>query len=198
MMEVIDNHSVYLPALTKGYVLDVGCRGFAFAKEMAKRGHSVIAMDPAPDIQDPGIPGVAYWRTAVAAVQGTYWLTDFADKEANRLVQDVRDVPVVPSPVEVVRIRSVMLSADVAWWDAVKLNCEGAEYDILRSWEGPIANQIVVSFHEHVCARGDAAVQAIVDHLSQWYTPVRHVKDARYCAGENWWDSVFVLKELVQ
>lgn len=44
--------------------------------------------------------------------------------------------------------------------------------------------------------RGDAEIARIVEHLGQWYKPVRHEKDSRYCAGENYWDSLFVLKEL--
>ena len=37
-------------------------------------------------------------------------------------------------------------------WDVVKLDCEGAEYDVLLDWPGPIAEQITVEFHEHTGA----------------------------------------------
>lgn len=62
------------------------------------------------------------------------------------------------------------------------------------NWPGPIARQISVSFHEHAHPIGEARIKQIVAHLSKWYDPIRHIKDARYCAGENYWDSVFVLR----
>ena len=92
-----------------------------------------------------------------------------------------------------------MLSADlrVECWDIVKMNCEGAEYEILSAWPGPISRQIVVSYHEHYRPRGDAYIGGVRAHLSKWYAVVRHEKDARYYAGPNYWDDVYVLKGLV-
>jgi hypothetical protein len=90
----------------------------------------------------------------------------------------------------------VQLSArfQVKQWALVKLNCEGAEYDILKTWPGPIASQIVVSFHEHIGAHVGHNMDEIIAHLGQWYRTVQHVRDQRYCAGWNFWDSVFTLR----
>ncbi len=196
-IEVIDNHSVAVDLLTKGPILDAGARGFRFAKWFSERYHETYCCDPSPDLEVPNF--VAHFdRVALGARDWPLKVTlhNHGDPEGWYAGPECyREV----GP----RVPTWNLHVNWGWtetnpWDVVKLNIEGAEYDVLSDWPGPIARQIVVSFHEHTArARGDAAIRKIVEHLSRWYVPVRHVKDARYCAGENWWDSLFVLKELL-
>lgn len=202
MTEVIDNHSVRTDLLTSGgHTLDAGARGFRFARRMLELGQSVVSMDPDPEVEDPKLTGLLHRR--VALVDGRYpenflMLHLLPDREARHLgTGSHRYIGVEQIQVRVEDIGEVMKATEVRYWDCVKLNIEGSEYGVLARWPGPIARQIVVSFHEHTsAAHGDSRIGAIVEHLSQWYVPVQHVKDARYCAGLNYWDSLFVLKEL--
>ena len=95
-------------------------------------------------------------------------------------------------------IDEVMAATSVDQWDLVKLNIEGAECAVLQSWPGPIAKQIVVSWHEHTPQKvGGQAIANAMQHLSQWYRVVRHEWDERFCAGYNFWDSVMVLRDIL-
>lgn len=197
MIEIIDNHSVRTDLLSGKPILDAGCRGFRFAKWFAERHYRVIALDPLEHLNH--VPRSARWihpieyldYALVDHTRGRAAMVITADPEACYI--DERGVFTVPS----INIESISLKAQ-GDWDVVKLNIEGSEYGVLANWPGPIARQISVSFHEHTPqGQGEEIIAQIVEHLSQWYTPLRHEKDARYCAGENYWDSLFVLTRIL-
>lgn len=200
-LTVVDNHSVAEDLLTKGPVLDAGCRGFHFAEHFAKRGHPVACMDPDPSVTPPpSLSDLVVWshflRAALVApgYPKHMRLRMTEDAEARHITQAEQEGDPL---IYCMTIADVMTDLHVSQWDLVKLNVEGAEYDILAQWPGPISRQIVVSFHEHTDRRrGEYAIQNIVEHLGKWYVPIRHEFDERYCAGRNAWDSVFCLKEL--
>ena len=57
MIEIIDERSVRTDLLTPGgHVLDVGARGYVFARKMAARGCCVVALDPEPTDEDETRP----------------------------------------------------------------------------------------------------------------------------------------------
>lgn len=200
-IEIIDNHSVRTDLLTKGTVVDAGARGFRFAKDLAWRGCRVIAMDPDPEVTDPKYLNIdfvnagLFWPPMDAFAER--WLALTPDPEARFTSVKIPDGRAIR--VGMVSLQHVRKAMQIKTWplDVLKLNVEGDEYEILESMTEPVARQIVVSFHEHTArARGDADIERIVERLARWYTPVQHIKDSRYCAGENFWDSLFVLKEL--
>lgn len=201
-LTVIDNHSVALELLTRGPVLDAGCRGFRFMSYFAGLGHPVVGLDPSPDIQIPAdlmdreMWGHFYAYALVAP--------GHPPRAMLRMTDDAEARYVTPAGkegdpwIQCITLSDLTRDLKLAMWDLVKLNVEGAEYDILAAWPGPVARQIVVSFHEHTDRRrGDAAIERIIEHLGKWYKPIRHEKDVRYCAGANFWDSVFCLKGLM-
>ena len=199
-LETFYDHSFAPALLTDRPVLDVGARGFSFAYHFAVRGHEVIALDPDPDIADPKIKGVKFINSAlIGNGPSTAILAKTSDPEG-RYIEDgsvVVESGASRVPVHAYTIQGLSEALGIPKWDLVKLNCEGAEYGILRAWPGPIARQIVVSFHEHYRPQGQRAIDGIVEHLAQWYAPIRHESDRRFGAGLNYWDSVFALKELI-
>ena len=195
---VIDNHSVDLSLLTNRPVLDAGCRGFRFTRFFAGLGHTVLAMDPAPETYVPDdlrqTPHVRFYKTALVGPSHPRqaYLRMTEDPEA-RHVQKSRESEGDPL-VHCMTLADVM-NATYREWDLVKLNIEGGEFDILATWPGPIARQIVVSFHEHTPqARGRSAIDYLIEHLAKWYDVHNHVWEKRYGCSENYWDTVLIRK----
>lgn len=191
-IEIIAEHSVRFPVV--GPVLDVGCRSFGFSKEMARRGHLVTALDPDPTVQDPILPFITFrqWALvgipALTAPQARRFRMD-PDPQARRLSHEGE------VEVSAVNLTFLMGCFGVAHWGLVKLDCEGAEYEILLRWPGPIADQITVEFHEHVAPKAPEVYDAILKHLGQWYDVIQHEKSLRHCLGTpNYWDSLFCLR----
>jgi FkbM family methyltransferase len=180
-------------------VLDVGCRGFAFASAVSFHYDALVyALDPAPDIEFDSTSRIKFIRAALSssANVGVARFAVNADLEASHLATSHTPTHAGERllDVESISIQQLMSKFAILSWAMVKLNCEGGEYPVLNDWPGPIADQINVSFHEHTSANRFISTDQVVEHLSQWYKPVRHVRDARYGAGFNYWDSLFVLK----
>lgn len=204
MLEVIDEHSVDFSLLAPGDpVLDVGARGFGFARECAKRGHFTFCMEPDPTVNFEPMSGMAFLRKALVGRSkvGSLKYAMHGNGTANCLTYTGSSYPDDADivSVEAVDIVSLMQTLGVQQWGILKLDVEGAEYEILTELAGPVAKMISVEFHAHTGAAekfggGDAAADGVVRHLSKWYEPLRHEKDERYCAGKNHWDSLFALK----
>lgn len=196
MLTVTDNHSVDLDRLLPGgTVLDVGARGFVFARYFAERGHAVWALDPDPEVEDPKIPGVHFIRAALMAdpnPKRSLVLTSDVNARYVSAFGETLDGPSVT--VEALDLETLMEREGIAEWDLVKLNCEGAEFDILDRLRAPVARQIVVSFHEHTGRRrGERAINELIARLGRWYDVLRHEWDERYgCSPRNAWDTVLV------
>lgn len=191
-LQVIDNHTVDVSRLSGGAVLDAGARGFRFAKHFAEFGHKVYAFDPAPDIENPRIKNVNFYRIGIIGddTRRNWHLANAEDKEAAFLKEGPADKYVPTSDLE-----GIMSFCRIDHFDVIKLNVEGAEYDILRTLKRPIANQIVVSFHEHTGRGiGREGCDKIVEQLGKWYEAVQHVWEPRYCSHPNYWDTLLVLK----
>lgn len=189
MIEVIAEHSVNWPA--SGPVLDVGCRSFNFSKELARRGFGVVAMDPDPTILDPRIAWLTFINQALVSRDMAGPLPFIMDKDPQARRIGITGDTVVRG----VDIVSLSRSMGVDHWGIVKLDCEGCEYDILRDWPGPIADQITVEFHEHISLQPESVYADIIAHLGQWYDVAQHEKSLRHCIGTpNYWDSLFLVK----
>lgn len=203
--EVIDNHTVVTDHFfdPDAWVLDVGSRGMMFAQEVSRRGPSVVAMDPDPSSWEgiPAHPRIHPVAAALVAIGAPKYLSlaRWDNGQANHLITPSTPKPERAEQIAVVGfdIREVMERYSVKQWACVKLNCEGAEYDILRTWPGPIARHMSVSFHDHTGAnpRGEETYKEIFAHLGQWYEVFGHKWETRYCAGYSYWDTVFCLRE---
>lgn len=199
-IQSFDNHSLDVDLLPDagGVILDVGAYGWGFSREMASRGHTVHAMDPAPGMADPGIEGVIFHPLGLVGERATARvMAKVRDRDGWHLVG-----PDTPAPADVDRVTVPVVDlatfmdeyVGVEWWDAVKLNCEGAELGILASWPGPVARQISASFHEHVWPEHQNLIDNALAHVGEWYDVVQHQRDERYSAGPNLWDTLLCLK----
>jgi len=174
----------------RGPVLDVGARDFVFSKEMANRDFRVIAMEPDPTVKDPEDKRIEFIRAALSAGPDRNMPFSMDTDPQARHLSESGTVTV-----DAVNIRSIMRKVGIERFGIVKLDCEGAEYDVLLEWPGPIADQLTVEFHEHVAQRPQELYNAILDHLGVWYRIVQHSKSIRHCISTpNFYDSLFVLR----
>ena len=202
---VTEGEHTFIEPRKNANVLDVGCRSFSFTNAMLKRGCNIYAIEP--DIDVKVIDDIRLRRVALVSREHAgkdQTLIKWSTGEGNHLasIRGERPRSHVKQSTPCESIVDVTREFDVRCWDVVKLDCEGAEYEILLDWPGLISRQITVEFHEHTGANpgGEATYKKIIKHLSQWYDVVQHVKGPMYtngrlmCKAINYWDSLFVLK----
>jgi len=204
-LKLVCGHTIAELPKKSGCVLDIGGHKLGFAGPMAIDGYKVFVIEPDKDTPLPKDPNIHLIRTALVS-QGRAGqvcnLVKWSSGEGNHLDCLPGGVP-ESSSMQLTTTMSIaqihnMFKVDV--WDIVKMDCEGAEYDALLEWPGPIARQITIEFHEHTGGHrdGKSVYPAILNHLGQWYDAVQHVAEVRYyCKKPNYWDSLFVLKEEV-
>lgn len=201
ILQNVDEHTLDVEALGAGSkILDVGCRGFGLAKHLASIGCEVWSLDPDPDIVDPAVPGVTFLRQAMISIadeRGEVQFVKTQDRSGSFVLEGSTWHGPEVMGVQAVTIEMLMKNYNIGQWDAVKLDCEGSEYSILANWPGPIAKQISFEMHEHTgAARGEATIQAIINHLKSWYEPIKHERTLMHGLPTlNYWDSLFVLRK---
>ncbi len=145
------SHTVDLEAIPdKPVVLDVGCRGFDFSREILQHrpGARIFAMDPDPAMPADAPEGVVFLRVALVGdgrQVSTY--ADYSTGEGNFLCDKVPPYARAHT-VQCTSILALMGRFGIAYWDVIKLDCEESEFQILENWPGPIAGQLSVEFHD--------------------------------------------------
>lgn len=189
-IKVIAEHSVDLDLLTGGICIDVGCRGFQFSEAMRDLGCTVYAFD----LEDMKVPeGIDFLACAIGPESGRGFYVETNDQQAKYISNS-------GIPVRILSINEIYeigqnKGKDI---DCLKLDCEGYEYKILSDPRfSPIPKQISVEFHEHA-HKGlhDQYFDACIENLQKHYVPVKHERYAAHGAGMNWWDSLFIRKDL--
>jgi Methyltransferase FkbM domain len=199
-LKTFDGHTIDVDLLTPGgWVLDAGCRGFKFSKAMADLGCRVVALDPSSTVGDPSGTQIIFSRQALRKEES--WV-DVAEKLYGTTVStSVLEGNGVPAVTITSFIGRPFHGATIDIFDAVKLDIEGSEYEVLMNWPGPVAKQISVEFHDFVPGwmPADYSHEACFAHLSQWYKVVQHEwtfrpEESGECDPWSYWDSVLVLK----
>jgi len=149
----LSSHSVDLDAIPESpQVLDVGCRGFGFTRDMLRHRPAarVVAMDPDPEMPAEVPNGVLFLREALVGDDRTQSRYAFFSNGDGNFLCPAGGVPhyaqsgIVPC----VNIDRLMERLGVYYWDVVKLDCEQSEFQILENWPGPIAGHLSVEFHD--------------------------------------------------
>jgi len=201
---LISEHTIACLPKSSGMILDVGCRSFDFSRIMLKEGYKVVSIE-ADDrvivIEHENLRFGNYALVPESKNGSIQTLVKFGNGSANHLLGIAGEIPENKrlSQVLGLSITETGRLFEVPFWDIVKLDCEGAEYDVLMEWPGPIARQITVEFHEHTGAnvRGKYIYNDILSHLSEWYRVIQHELSVMHnCSVPNYWDSLFVLKEM--
>ncbi len=181
MISEIFEHSVDLDLLPKqANILDLGCRGFAFTKYFRELGHKVWPVDI--DILQEG---QAYYHMAISNFEGRTGVLHTNDKQATRMKKG-DEVPCHT-------IESFSKLAEVKRWDLIKIDVEGAEYEIIMSLTKAPAKQISVEFHLHTGIYTQKQMSEMENKLmTLGYTAAQHQLTEQHGAGYNYWNSLFI------
>lgn len=201
-LETIHEHTIDLDLLSGGICIDVGCRGFQFSEAMRDLGCEVWAFDmeemPAPE-------GLNFKKYAISDFNGFGIFKDTKDQQAKYLLRHFEGQAGVPVPV--LRLTDVyamialanLKGNDIHTVDVLKIDAEGSEYAILSDPNfKPVARQLSIEFHLH-CHRSlhDQYYDKCMENLLKYYVPVQHELTEAHGAGLNWWDSLFIRKDLI-
>lgn len=207
-IQTIAEHSVDLDLLSGGICIDAGCRGFLFSEAMRDMGLKVIAFDlekltPPPEMQRP--EEIQFLQMAIGTENKTAYYVDTKDQQA-KYISDAG------LPVQMISLNYIysmldkfllkhpaIIKSDNVDIDILKMDIEGEEYRILSDPAfQPIPKQISVEFHMH-CHRAlhDQYYDACLENLLKWYEPVQHELTQAHGAGWNYWDSLFIRKDLL-
>lgn len=204
-IKCLAEHSFDLDLLTGGRCLDVGCRYFHVTRELLALGESVVAVDPDPNVvappeflhtavSDNRVDHVSakFLNVAIDSQPGTQHLAVWGNGTGNYLTSVAPAGSHQTFPVSVETIKTISDKLGVTDWDAIKLDCEGAEYRILATLDRPWAKQFSVEFHEHCVRVPQSTYDVILAHMGQWYDVHQLVRESRHGCGMNYWDVLFV------
>lgn len=183
MITVIAEHSVDLSLLPeKSKVMDIGCRGFLFTNELKRLGHDVYPIDIDLFYNSP-----PYYILAISNKEGTCGVKHSPDPQATCMTAGF-DIPMHT-------IKSFSQMVDVDFWDIIKIDIEGSEYEVIMSLTEPPAKQLSIEFHLHTGVYKEQAIKEMEDKLlSLGYFPAKHDKTSAHGCGMNYWDSLWILK----
>lgn len=184
-MTTIAEHTIDLSLLPPcAKVMDAGCRGFLFTDEMARMGHEVYPIDI-----DALTTYWQYFRMAISGYTGKCSVQKSKDPQATKMTAGF--------DVQCYTIKDFSKLVDVPFWDLIKLDIEGAEYEVIMSLTEAPATQLSVEFHCHTGIYSDKEVKEMEDKLlSLGYFPVKHDKYPAHGLPKNYWDSLWVMKNI--
>lgn len=200
---MIDDHTFDEKLLRDGWVIDAGCRGFNFANGVRDLYYDEKEKNPvyAVDIENfnDDIEGVVFRKAALTNHSGKTEAYFFGNgtgnfiKGINQVPGNLPDRPMQIQTVQCITLQDIYneIGTDI---DLLKLDIEGAEYEILENIE-PIPKQITVEFHEH-CHPGihNKYIDKIMDHLCKSYNCNLYIREwARY----KYMDCLFIRKDLI-
>lgn len=200
-LQKLSGHTIDVDRLQHdAVVLDVGCRGFGFSKDILRfcRDGVVIALDPAPDVLDPCIASCKYMSLAlVGDNRARAGFAHFSNGDGDFITHAQGFYDAEMMHVSCVNIQHLSIMHGVEKWDAVKLDCEGSEFQILENWPGPIADQISVEFHDWQDKekRDGNYYETLFEMLGKFgYRVIQHeLSDISGRGAVGHWDSLLVL-----
>jgi hypothetical protein len=192
-IKVIAEHSVDIDLLSGGVCIDAGCRGFKFSEAVRDLGCYVIAMDL--EEMEPDNPNnILFMKRALMVEPGEYYYVDTKDQQA----KFISNTGVKVDGIGIHYLYNDLIEQGKVI-DILKLDVEGVEYYLLSdpSFQ-PIPKQISIEFHMHAHrALHDQYYDKCMENLLKYYEPVKHELTQAHGAGWNYWDSLFVRRDLL-
>lgn len=169
-------------------ILDIGCRGFSLCNFFTGSGQVKVYN---VDCDDLGEFQPFYYRLAITNIDGTVNIVRTSDPQGTYIVSHQRG----EEKVTALTLESFSDMVRVKFWDLIKMDIEGSEYEVIMSMTKPIAKQLSIEFHLHTGAYDSEAVQKMEIHLwSLGYETIQHERTRQHGLNPNFWDSLFILK----
>lgn len=187
-IKTITEHSVCLDILPeKSKILDLGCRGFQFAKYFDGLGHEVYSVDMDNTVSAQLMDKNKYFTLAITDLDGYVGIQRSNDPQATKVKEGV--------DVKSMTLESFSKMVGIEFWDLIKMDIEGSEFNVIMSMTRPMAKQLSIEFHLHTDAYAQIGMQLMERQLKNLgYESVSHKLTEQYGAGYNYWDSLFILK----
>ncbi len=197
MIQCIAEHSVDISLLTRSSnVLDLGCRYFGFSKAMLEYVDKVCAVDADSMIVNPLPQVIKFLNAAVGTGASIQPFIKFGNGTGNFL----HSSEPLPSKCEIEHVNVFSLEEvceffGVPFFDLIKMDVEGSEYELLHDLDCPIATSLSFELHQHTAKRKPQwYINELFDNLKQWYDfPVIDYSE-KHGAGFNYWDCLGILK----
>jgi FkbM family methyltransferase len=154
----------------EGSVVDIGCLTWDWSILFANRKR-VIGFDP---FENSCPPWATLVKKAVTPLGGKITMYKGPSNGFNSSSTKRFDGFDQSFSIESVPLSSVI--AECAPLSILKMNVEGAEYQLLTSVKHPVADQLVVSFHDNswtsIETNPEKLTSDTVEYLSEWYDPI--------------------------
>lgn len=170
-----------------GVVIDLGCLNWNWSAPFSGK-KEVVGFDPL----EKNCPSWATLRNEIVSVSdGTIELNMPIDNKSAKQAASAISRDGISESVDLIKSISVnTLLNEFPKISVLKMNIEMAEYPLLVSAVHPIADQLVVSFHDNSWTKSKtyphSLTKMIIQYLSEWYHPI---ETYRSC---GWW--VFLKK----
>lgn len=181
-IETIAEHSVDVDLLPENAkILDLGCLGFLFTDEMRRLGHTVMSVDIQKlDRED-------YFQIAISDKVGRVGVKRTKDAQAATITDG--------DEIMCMDLNMLMLLSRVDFFDLIKIDIEGSEYEVIMSLDKAPARQISIEFHLHTGVYGENEMLLMENKLLYLgYFPVQHDKTKQHGLSYNYWDSLWILQ----
>lgn len=195
----VGGHTFCPELLKDGVIIDVGARGFEFANYFIS-DKKVYCIDPDIKVFDPLTMNTYSNRVDMClAISDKAGESSYYENGEATCLKDIdpdKSHPFKPCKTITMDDLYKITGENV---DILKLDCEGAEYIILGETFKPIPKQISVEFHNHCVPEMHAAnYQKIIERLSKDYTMHNDVWEQRHGCGYNFWDTLFIRKDMIK
>ncbi len=193
MIEIIAEHSIDTSLLhPEANILDVGCRNWGFTRDMLNRGYNVCSVDIDKLEAPKEIKG--YFNCAIGGKD--CWvgiLKNESDPQGTK-----KDETAEVKNIKMFTLESFteLVSKEIKpikYWNVIKLDIEGAEYEAIMALNKAIARQFSIEFHLHTGIYGMKEVKEMEEKLHLLgYIAVQHSLTREHGLPENYWDSLWI------
>lgn len=148
-----------------GVIIDIGCLYWDWSAQFANIKR-VIGIDPT---ENECPPWATFIKKAVSISNGKANMAIIGGICNSLVFQSSEN-----SIVDCISLSSII--SEYSPISILKMNIEGSEYPLLMSVQHPVADQLIVSFHDNTWLAGshftNKTTETIIKYLENWYDPI--------------------------